>query len=343
MPSNRAAWQDQAGTALSIRPLAHPTELAPNQLLVHVQAWAINPCDYMLQDIALPFVKYPVILGEDVAGTVVQAGTEAATRFKINDRVLAFAEGAVHGAAQGGFQEYVVVDSKVTCPIPEWMGYAEASVFPLGLHTAAHGLFNREALALPLPTPNSDTTSNKDKCVLIWGGASSVGSNAIQLARAAGLDVLVTASAKNFEYVKKLGASKVFDYNRDDVVVQITSELAGGAACVGILQAAGSNDSIEPCLEISRRAKDDILVITTTPPQEGVVPDGVRAKMIFGFEQEDTRAVWEEFLPRALEKRAFLVAPEPWVMDTKGIDGIQEGFDALRKGVSAKKIVVLAE
>ena len=54
MPANRAAWQDEVGTPLNIRPLTPPTELAPTQLLVHVQAWAINPCDYMLQVCLFP-------------------------------------------------------------------------------------------------------------------------------------------------------------------------------------------------------------------------------------------------------------------------------------------------
>jgi NADPH:quinone reductase-like Zn-dependent oxidoreductase len=52
---------------------------------------------------------------------------------------------------------------------------------------------------------------NLGKRVFVWGGASSVGGNAIQSARAAGLEVLTTASGRNFEYVKKLGASVVFD------------------------------------------------------------------------------------------------------------------------------------
>jgi hypothetical protein len=75
----------------------------------------------------------------------------------------------------------------------------------------------------------------------------------------------------------------VFDYNSESVVADIISELDNsGVPCVGILQAAGLNVSLGPVLEIAQRAKADLLVITTSPLQEGVVPEGVRAKMLFG-------------------------------------------------------------
>jgi NADPH:quinone reductase-like Zn-dependent oxidoreductase len=72
------------------------------------------------------------------------------------------------------------------------------------MSTAACGLFQEDHLALQrssaLPKPTSKT-------LLVWGGSTSVGSNAIQLAVAAGYEVFTTASPKNFDYVKKLGAA----------------------------------------------------------------------------------------------------------------------------------------
>jgi NADPH:quinone reductase-like Zn-dependent oxidoreductase len=93
-----------------------------------------NPSHHILQDISLPFVKYPVILGEDIAGTIEAVGSEASAHFQIHDRVLAFAQGATRGPAMGGFQEYVVVDMAFTCGMPEGMSFAEASVFPVGVY-----------------------------------------------------------------------------------------------------------------------------------------------------------------------------------------------------------------
>lgn len=342
MPKNHAAWQDQVGVPLSIRPTPYQTDLTPTQILVKPHAWAINPADHILQDNSLPFVKYPVILGEDIAGTIEAVGSEASTRFQIHDRVLAFAQGATRGVAMGGFQEYVIVDVAMTCAIPEGMSFAEASVFPLGFTTAAHALFNSKTLALPGPRVDF-IRGSAGKSVVIWGGASSVGGNAIQLARAAGLEVLTTVSKTNFEYVKKLGASMVFDYTSESVVEDVISALDNGdAPCVGIFQAAGSNDSVGPVLEIARRAKGDIFVITTTPLQGVVVPEGVSAKMLFGASHDDILHIWRQFLPQALEEGMYIVAPEPLVVETRGLEGIQFGYDILKKGVSAKKVVVLA-
>lgn len=83
-------------------------------------------------------------------------------------------------------------------------------VLPLGISTAAAGLFQKDFLNLPFPKEDAEKL---DRTVVIWGGSSSVGSCAIQLAVAAGAEVVTTASPTNFEYVRKLGAGSVFDYH----------------------------------------------------------------------------------------------------------------------------------
>lgn len=337
---NRAAWQDQPGEPFTLRPTPYPTTLNPDQLLMKVQSWGINPCDVLLQDTALPFVKYPLVLGEDIAGTVASTG-ENVSAFKSNDRVMALARGATQGSPMSGFQEYVIVDAAFTCILPDWMSFTEASVIPLCFSTAAHALFNGSYLALPHPKLKA-ARETSPKCIMVWGGASAVGSNAIQLARAAGFQVITTASEKNFEYVKGLGASFVFDYSKKDVITEVVAQLAD-TDCVGIFQAAGMMDSIESCLEVAKQVRQDILLATTTPLQDDMIPEGVRAKMVFGEENNDILPIWRDFLPQALANREYIAAPAPCVMGTKGLEGVQEGVDKLRRGVSAKKIVVNLE
>lgn len=98
----------------------------------------------------------------------------------------------------------------MACKIPDAISFASSAVLGLGLSMAADALFNPEVLNLQLPTIPAHDPSNKT--LLVWGGASSVGSNAVQLAVVAGYKVVATASSKNFKYVKKLGASHAFDY-----------------------------------------------------------------------------------------------------------------------------------
>lgn len=101
--------------------------------------------------------------------------------------------------------------------IPETLSYEEACVLPLGLSTAACALFQKNSLTLDCPDASASRTGESkkptDKALVIWSGSTSVGCNAIQLATAAGYDVVTTASPKNFEFVTSLGATQIFDYS----------------------------------------------------------------------------------------------------------------------------------
>lgn len=96
--------------------------------------------------------------------------------------------------------------------LPYAIPTSKGVVLPLGISTAAAGLFQKGYLGLPFPKEDFEDLG---RTVLIWGGSSSVGSCAIQLAIAAGADVITTAGPKNFEYVKRLGARQCFDYHAD--------------------------------------------------------------------------------------------------------------------------------
>jgi NADPH:quinone reductase-like Zn-dependent oxidoreductase len=91
-------------------------------------------------------------------------------------------------------------------------------VLPLAISTASCGLFQRDYLGLHHPSANPTPT---EQTVLVWGGSTSAGSNAIQLAVAAGYEVITTASPRNYDFVKSLGASAVFDYNSATVIPDV--------------------------------------------------------------------------------------------------------------------------
>lgn len=85
-------------------------------------------------------------------------------------------------------------------------------------------------LALPLPSAKP-TPANK--ALLVWGGSSSVGTAAVQLGVAAGFDVVATASPRNFDLVKGLGARAVLDYSDAGVVAALVDELKKGGEFAG--------------------------------------------------------------------------------------------------------------
>ncbi|KAI4261287.1 MAG: hypothetical protein L6R42_003511 [Xanthoria sp. 1 TBL-2021] len=95
----------------------------------------MNPADYIIQDTPLDFIPYPLVLGEDIAGTVEHVGSTAASKFSPGDRIPGLALGsAIFKPEQGRFQHYVVLDDFVTCKIPDSMSFTEAAVFPLCRH-----------------------------------------------------------------------------------------------------------------------------------------------------------------------------------------------------------------
>lgn len=181
MPSNQAAWL----SAKSARPLeiksAPYTPPGPNEIVVKNHAIAINPLEWIKQiagNYIFSWIKYPFIMGSDLAGEVFVVG-KGVTRFKVGDRVIGHAVGMdpkSNKSSEGAFQEYTVIRTNLASPIPDSLSYEDACVLPLCASTAACGLFMKDFLALQYPTVSPKPTG---KTLLIWGGSTSVGSNAI--------------------------------------------------------------------------------------------------------------------------------------------------------------------
>lgn len=308
-----------------------------NEVLVRNHAVAINPVDGALQSLAFFPLNYPTILGQDIAGEVVAVGPNV-TRFKKGARVLGHGVGmATKQPQHNAFQAYTVVQTNMASELPDRISFESAAVIPLGLSTAASGLFQDGFLNLQFPTvPPQKPTG---QTLLVWGGASSVGSNAIQLAVAAGYEVVTTASRKNFEYVKKLGASAAYDYG-DSAVDEDLRRFFHGKTIAGALDCIGG-PAWGVCADVVNGSSGSKFVATTKRgfPEP---PHGVTMKPVFGTTIKDNtvgKAVYEDFLPKALEAGTFVPAPEPLVSG-KGLESVQGAVDLQQKGVSARKVVV---
>ena len=335
--ANAAAWITAAKSKpfeVKSAPLWTPEE---NEVLVRNHAVAINPVDGGLQSLAFFPLNYPTILGQDIAGEVVAVGPNV-TRFKKGARVLGHGVGmATKQPQHNAFQAYTVVQTNMASEIPNHISFESAVVIPLGLSTAASGLFQDDFLNLQFPTvPPQKSTG---QTLLVWGGASSVGSNAIQLAVAAGYEVVTTASRKNFEYVKKLGASAAYDYNDSTVDDNLRKffhdkSIAGALDCIG-------GPAWGVCVNVVNGSRGNKFVATT---KRGFPdpPDNVTMKPVFGTTIKDNavgKAVYEDFLPKALEAGTFVPAPKP-LISGKGLESVQGAVGLQQKGVSARKVVV---
>jgi NADPH:quinone reductase-like Zn-dependent oxidoreductase len=337
MASNTAAWVTALATPFEVQPAPFMTP-GEKQILVKNHAVAINPVDGKLQYSALYPMTYPTILGQDVAGEVVALGP-GVEGFEKGDRVAGLAVGhSTKREEEKAFQAYTILQTNMVCKIPDAIPFENAVVLGLGLSTAADALFNPEFLNLQLPTEPAQKPIGKT--LLVWGGASSVGSNAIQLAVAAGYEVITTASPKNFEYVKKLGASHVFDYNSTTIVSELVN-IFKFKSSVGTFDAIGAV-AWRPTLEVIQQM-EGVKFLATVSWGFPDPPEGITMKKVLATSCKDNhvgKAMWEDFLPKALKAGSFVPAPEPLIAG-KGLESLQRAVDLQRKGISARKVVVI--
>ncbi|KAK8099441.1 oxidoreductase [Apiospora kogelbergensis] len=361
MPENRAAYlMGEKVRPLAVKPAPY-TPPGPNQILVRVAAVAVNPIEYIKQDLGgllYGWVKCPHVLGSDVAGTVVEVGgsEEATGRFRPGDRVVGQALGSekkFNNSTMGAFQHYVLLQTNMVSPIPDGLSFEKAAVLPLALSTASCGLFQRDQLALRHPVAIADTAADDKKAeketLIIWGGSTSVGCNAIQLACAAGYEIVTTCSPRNFDLVKSLGAAAAFDYRDANAAVSEIVQFCKNKKVVGALSMGG--DAGRGCVEVLRQlpkgdaglpARIWCMLSFSVWLWVKSVRHGIRSNVVVGTTLEGnevSKAIYEDFLPRALASGQFVAAPQPEIVG-KGLEFVQTALDTLRKGVSAKKLVV---
>ncbi|MGP6421051.1 NADP-dependent oxidoreductase [Pseudomonas putida] len=170
-------------------------------VLIEVHASSVNVLDSKISSgefkLILPYAL-PLILGNDLAGVVVEVGSQV-TQFKPGDEVYA----RPPETRIGTFAELIAVDENAVARKPVNTSMAQAASLPLVALTAWQVLVETAQL-------------KRGQKVLIHAGSGGVGSIAIQLARHLGAFVATTTSTANVEWVKALGADLVIDYKQQD-------------------------------------------------------------------------------------------------------------------------------
>jgi len=171
---------------------------AEDEVLIKVYASSVNPVDQKIVagEAAQRFpTEFPLTIGWDVSGVIEQAGNKV-RNFSVGDEVY----GRPFPTQNGAFAEYLVIKANEIAMKPKSIDHVQAAAVPLAGLTAWQGLFKYGQL-------------EKGQKVLIHGASGGVGSFAVQFAKWIGAYVIGTASAKNLDFIKQIGADEAIDHD----------------------------------------------------------------------------------------------------------------------------------
>ncbi|CCF43410.1 TOXD [Colletotrichum higginsianum] len=350
--SHTAIVQHEAGTTKITPGLPLPV-LAQGQVLVRTAAVALNPCDFKMPR---RFSSPGTYAGCDFAGTVVSLTEEVAENglLKVGDRVFAAVIGNnPHDKDSGAYGEYLKATAVFTWKIPDWMSFEEAAgLSGTCIATACMSLFR----SLKLPGTFEEPAATPAD-VLIWGGATSVGTTMIQMVKLLGHRAITTCSPKNFELVKSYGADAVFDYhsptcaadikaltrNNLKYIVDPFSDLRTMAlADEAMGRVGGRYVALESYQEVASGGKAKLI------ERELIMGQMITGKAIpltdgYGKPEDPELGVWGvecyKSIQRLVDERKL--RPHPLRILDGGFEAVLEGLEMLkRKEMSGEKIVV---
>jgi len=285
----------------------------------------------------------------DMSGVVVEVG-QSVTSFKPGDLVIGFAHGLCSQNLDNcAFQTYVLVKANAAAIMPASMDFIKGASLPTAVGTATMCLADVFGLSIPGWTSVSNQAPSASAALLVWGGASAgVGAMTIQLARMAGLTVFATASKHQHSRLISLGATEVVDYHSPTVVDElIVAAERAGKNIVYAVDAISTEETLTAVMDTLRRSSkpdtQSIISHTTPWPTNVARPDDIAARQVRGDDlwgrREDLCAwLYGEALPKWLQDGSII--PSPIKTIEGGIEGIQNGLNELRKGVSGEKLVV---
>ncbi len=220
--------------------------------------------------------KYPPppgaseIIGLEVSGTIAELGGNV-RGWTVGQQVCALLAG-------GGYAEYVVVPAGQVMPIPDSVGLQHAAALPEVACTVWSNLFMTANLSA-------------GQLLLVHGGASGIGTHAIQVARARGCRVAVTAGARNkLDLCAELGAEITINYRDEDFVERLRAESDGADVILDIMGAAYLDRNVDALAPDGRLViigmqggvKGELNIGKLLAKRGGVIATALRARPVSG-------------------------------------------------------------
>ncbi len=171
----------------------------PGEVLVDIHAASINGADWKVRSGEYSQItEFPYILGRDFSGVVGAIG-DGVHDFRVGDAVF----GVCDVGQEGTYAEKIAMKASIIARKPDSISHKDIAALALIGLTASISV--EDTLEL-----------QSGETILIQGGAGGVAGFAIQLAKHIGARVITTASAKNHDYIRGLGADEIIDYNARD-------------------------------------------------------------------------------------------------------------------------------
>lgn len=274
----RAIVADPGAAALRVveRPVPSPRH---GEVLLKIAAAGLNGADLSQRRGRYPMPPgAPDILGLEAAGEIVALG-DGVAQWKKGDKVCALLVG-------GGYGEYCAVPAVQCLPVPEGLSVVEAAALPECVITVWLNAFELGGL-------------KPGERLLVHGGASGIGTTAIQIARALGAIVYTTAgSDEKCRRCIDLGARRAIDYKREDFVAAIEAE-AGAKAIDVILDMVGGDYVMKDARLLAQGGR---LVLIAAKKGSKVEID------YQAFTEKDARLTGSRLRPRPIAEKGRLVA-----------------------------------
>jgi NADPH:quinone reductase-like Zn-dependent oxidoreductase len=249
----------------------------PGEVVVDIHAASVNAADYKVRlgSGGRSNLRFPHILGRDFSGVVSEVGP-GVNDLAVGDAVFGVCDQGIEGA----YAEKIAIKAAIIAKKSDRLGHAEAAAMALTGLTALWAL--------------EDTAQLKaGETILIQGGAGGVAGFGIQLAKHLGATVITTASARNHDYVRSLGADRVIDYNTEDFTQVVTDcdavfDTVGGEVQVrsyDVLKPGGRLVWVAPAPEGFKPTRSDVQTL-----RPGVARDRQHLERM--LELLDIGAVW---------------------------------------------------
>jgi NADPH2:quinone reductase len=262
----KAIYYNQHGGPDVLEYGERPTpKIEPQQVLVQVAATSVNPIDRRLRSGELQEYitrTFPVVPGWDVAGRIVEVGSEV-SEWKVGDDIvgLAFTWSIQHGS----YAEFLPIDANSITAKPASISFCDAAALPLVSLTAWQSLSEFANLS-------------SGQSVFIQAGAGGLGSVAIPIAKHLGAKVYTTAREANFAYIRSLGADHIIDYSKTDYEAELRALEPEGVDVV--LESLLGDGIAEAAIRLTKSGGFVAYMNNEPPEMQDIIDRNIKAEFI---------------------------------------------------------------